>query len=114
MINQEFKAKGTTYQALPNFRICCRELGGSKLRVFAHACAVSALSAGEGVEDVYKYLIEFLAPFGFLKCCCSLQILDKMFSAPLPSTCIYDNNVDFVYTYGDNVKCDYVWQQCEF
>ena len=24
--------------------ICCRKLGGSKLRVFAHACTVSALS----------------------------------------------------------------------
>ena len=46
MINQEFKGQGTKYQVLPNFGICCRELGGSKLRVFAHVCAVSALSVG--------------------------------------------------------------------
>ena len=44
MINQEFKAQGRIYQVLPNFGVCCRELGGSKLRDFAHACAVSALS----------------------------------------------------------------------
>ena len=28
---------------LPNFGICCKELGRLKVRVFAHACAVSAL-----------------------------------------------------------------------
>ena len=43
-INQEFKAQGKQYQVLPNFGICCRELRGSMLGVFAHACAVSALS----------------------------------------------------------------------
>ena len=44
MINEEFKALGRKCGVLPNFGICCRELGGSKLRVFVHACAVSALS----------------------------------------------------------------------
>ena len=43
--NQEFKTQGTKYQVLQNFGICCRELGGSKLRVFAHAFAISALSS---------------------------------------------------------------------
>ena len=38
MINQE-----NIKFADPYFGICCRELGGSKLRVFAFACAVSAL-----------------------------------------------------------------------
>ena len=28
MVNQEFKAQGTKYKMLPNFGICCRELGG--------------------------------------------------------------------------------------
>ena len=41
MINQEFKAQGTKYQVLSNFRICCMELGGLKVVSF---CAVSALS----------------------------------------------------------------------
>ena len=44
MINQEFKAQGREYQVLPNFRVCCRVLGGSKVRHFGHVCAVSALS----------------------------------------------------------------------
>ena len=44
MVNQEFKAIDGKYKMLPNFGIGCRELGGSKLRVFAHACAVSNLS----------------------------------------------------------------------
>ena len=44
MLNQGLKDKGTKYQVLPNFGMCCRELGGSKLRVFAHACAVSDLA----------------------------------------------------------------------
>ena len=44
MINQEFKALGRKHQVLPNFEICCRELGGPKLRFFVHSCAVSALS----------------------------------------------------------------------
>ena len=44
MINQEFKAQGRNRQVLPNFRICCRELEGSKLKIFTHARAVSALS----------------------------------------------------------------------
>ena len=44
MKNQELKAQETKYQVLPNFGICCKELGDSKLRVYAHACAVSALS----------------------------------------------------------------------
>ena len=50
MINQEFKALGRKYGVLPDFGICCKELGGAKLRVFAHACAVSALSCGGGFE----------------------------------------------------------------
>ena len=52
MINQEFKAKGTKYQVLPNFKICCRELGGSKQRVFAHACAVCTLSIWHKTDHV--------------------------------------------------------------
>ena len=46
MINQEFKTQGRKYQdqVLPIFGICCREQGGSKLRVFSHVCAVSASS----------------------------------------------------------------------
>ena len=44
MMNQELKAQRRKYEMLPNFGICCRELGDSKLRVCAHACAVSALS----------------------------------------------------------------------
>ena len=43
MINQEFKALRRKYQVLPNFGICCRELRGSELGVFAHASTVSAL-----------------------------------------------------------------------
>ena len=46
MTNQEFKAHGTKYQVLPNFGICCREMGDSKLQIFAHVCAVSTLSNG--------------------------------------------------------------------
>ena len=42
---QEFTTQGRKYQMLPNFGICCRELGDSKLRVFAHASAVPALSS---------------------------------------------------------------------
>ena len=48
MINHEFKAQGTNIK-------CCRILGSvagskgdSKLRVFAHACAISALSLRMG------------------------------------------------------------------
>ena len=45
IINQGFEAQRRRYQVLPRFGIWCRELmGGLKLRVFAHACAVSALS----------------------------------------------------------------------
>ena len=32
------------YQALPYFGICCTELGGSKLQVFAYDYAISTLS----------------------------------------------------------------------
>ena len=48
MIYQELKGRGTKYQALLYFGMCCREPGGSKLRGFAHACAVSALSLKDG------------------------------------------------------------------
>ena len=41
MKNQEFKAERTKYQVLPNLGSCCRELWGSNLQVFAHACAAS-------------------------------------------------------------------------
>ena len=34
MISQEFKVQGTKYQVLPNFGICCRELGGLKVMSF--------------------------------------------------------------------------------
>ena len=44
MKDQEFEASGTKYQVLPNFESVAGSYGGSKLRVFAHACAVSALS----------------------------------------------------------------------
>ena len=33
-INQEFKANGTKYQILLNFRICCKELKGLKVASF--------------------------------------------------------------------------------
>ena len=39
---QEFKDHGRC-QMMSNFGICSKELGGSKLRVFMHACAASAL-----------------------------------------------------------------------
>ena len=42
MVNQWFKAPERKYQVLPYFGICDKELS-SKLRVFAHACTVSAL-----------------------------------------------------------------------
>ena len=44
------KTLGRKYQVLPYFGICCRELGGSKLRVFAHACTVFALSVLASIE----------------------------------------------------------------
>ena len=44
MINQEFKAQSRIYQVLPDFWICCKELGELKVASFAHACAASAPS----------------------------------------------------------------------
>ena len=49
-INQEFKAQGTKYQVLLNFRICCRELGGLRVTSF-RACVRSFCS-------VIKYWME--------------------------------------------------------
>ena len=43
MINQGLAAQGRKYELLPNFGFCCKELGGSKLRVFGHASTVSAV-----------------------------------------------------------------------
>ena len=43
MMNQEFKAHGTKYQVLPNFGICCKELGGIKVTSF-RACVRSFCS----------------------------------------------------------------------
>ena len=37
---------------LPNFGICCRELGNAKLRVFAHTFAVSGLSCNNRASFV--------------------------------------------------------------
>ena len=65
MINQEFKALERKYQALPNFGICCRKLGGSKLRVFVHACAVSALSSKVFNCIRHDLLIAELHAYGF-------------------------------------------------
>ena len=45
MTNQEFQAQGAKYQVLPNLGICSGELVRSKLQVFRHACAISALSS---------------------------------------------------------------------
>ena len=45
MINQEFKAMGRKFQVLPNFGICCRELGGLKIRVLRMRAQLSALSS---------------------------------------------------------------------
>ena len=43
MMNQEFTAKRTTYQVLPIFGICCRELKGLKVASF-RACVHSFCS----------------------------------------------------------------------
>ena len=43
MINQEFKAGGRKYQVLPNFGLCCGELGGLKCMSF-RACVHSFCS----------------------------------------------------------------------
>ena len=43
MINQEFKAQRKKILIKYCFGICCRELGGSMLGVFAQAYAVSNL-----------------------------------------------------------------------
>ena len=45
MINQESKAQGRTYQVLPNFGICWRELVELKVTSF-HACVGIFLSVG--------------------------------------------------------------------
>ena len=60
MIKQEFKAQGTKYQVLQNFGICCRELGDSKLPVFAHVCEVSALSCECGFNPALTLIDRFL------------------------------------------------------
>ena len=44
MIDEEIMALGTKHQVLPNFGICCRELGWLKVTNFVQACAVSTLS----------------------------------------------------------------------
>ena len=62
MMEQEFKAKGTKYQALPNFGICFRELGGLKVTSFAHARAVSALS----IHPVYAHRLRREGTWGGL------------------------------------------------
>ena len=43
MTNQELKAIGRKYQVLPNFEICCRELGGLKV-TSCRACVYSFCS----------------------------------------------------------------------
>ena len=50
--------------SLPSFRICCRELGGSNLRVFAHARAVSAPS----VSPKFHFRQTFQKTFLFFEC----------------------------------------------
>ena len=44
MMIHELKAQGRKYQKLPNLGSVAGSWMGSKLRLFAHACAVSALS----------------------------------------------------------------------
>ena len=55
-INQEFKTEGTKYQVLPNFGICCRELGALKVTIFAHECAVSALSSITLIAAIHNFM----------------------------------------------------------
>ena len=58
---QDFKVIGRKYQVLPNFGICCRELGGLKLKIYAHACAVSVLPTAQdyGKTDLVQICKEF-------------------------------------------------------
>ena len=44
MLSQTFKAQGTKYQTLRDFRICCRELGGLKVMHFLYMPAQFLLS----------------------------------------------------------------------
>ena len=60
MINQEINAQGRKYQLLLNFWIRCKELGDSKLRVFEHACAVSAIP----VKSWFCHTVIDIAPAG--------------------------------------------------
>ena len=60
MKDQEIGAQGTKYQVMLNFEICCRELGGggSKLRVFARSCAVSAVSSWLMISKRSAFIIQ--------------------------------------------------------
>ena len=51
-INQEFKAQGTKYQVLPNFGICCRELGGIKV-TSSCACMRSFCSVMQNIVCIF-------------------------------------------------------------
>ena len=78
MINQEFKAQGTKYHVLPNFGICCRELGGGSnyefwcmrtqflLRPSEHNCQILNVLDLKG--ELTKY--SFLAVHKTLDVCC--------------------------------------------
>ncbi len=43
MMSQELKAEGRKYQVLPNFEICCWDLGGLKVKNFHKCTAVPAV-----------------------------------------------------------------------
>ena len=66
MINQEFKTQRTKFQVLPNFGVCCRELGGSKLRVFVHACMKIKLNRSSYCYIVSEPASSFFQNYDFL------------------------------------------------
>ena len=56
MIYQMFNAQRTIYQVLPNFRICCKKLGGLKITSF-RACVRSFCSVQEGLDRaIFPYI----------------------------------------------------------
>ena len=54
MMNQDSKTQGWKFQVLLNHGICCRDLGGWKLRAFSHACTVSALFPASEIGHIYE------------------------------------------------------------
>ena len=57
MINLEFEAQGTKYQCCQIFGSVAGNYRGLKLRIFAHACAVSALSLTVGLVAI-RYMLQ--------------------------------------------------------